>query len=145
MPGLSQLQLEDAWVTRLEFSSSEAADSLTHAQAGSYPRVSWELLRKPDKGTYLVQLKILDRQSTTRLSMVIEGTFSFPEEMAENMRFRMSNVNGPTILYGIARGIVGGLTGFAAGGRYLLPSVNMVELAQRQDKRRLRRQTQTAT
>jgi hypothetical protein len=61
------------------------------------------------------------------------------------MRFRMSNVNGPTILYGIARGIVGGLTGFAAGGRYLLPSVNMVELAQRQDKRRLRRQTQTAT
>ena len=143
MPGRSQLQLEDAWVTRLEFTSSAPTDLLETQANESYPRVSWELRRRPEDGAYLVQLKILDRRATTRLVLEMEGTFSFPEGMAENVQFRMSNVNGPTILYGIARGVIGSLTGFSAGGRYLLPSVNVVELAERQDRRRLKRQTQS--
>lgn len=62
------------------------------------------------------------------ISLVIVGYFSFAKGTAEDIMQRMINLNGTSILYGIARGLVGQATGASKHGQFVLPAVNFVAL-----------------
>lgn len=58
----------------------------------------------------------------------ITGYFSFIEGTGEPVIERMIALNGPAILYGIARGIVAQATGNCVHDKFILPTVNFVEV-----------------
>lgn len=135
----SLLQLEDCWITRLEFRTADGPEEPGETEDDERsPRLAWEVRKSPDEPSYLVALKISDKTARLHLLLDVSGTFSFNANVPLDTQSRMVDINGPTILYGIARGIVGGLTGFSPGRRYLMPSVNVIALAERRDKKRAR-------
>jgi preprotein translocase subunit SecB len=58
----------------------------------------------------------------------IVGDFTFAEGTADEVAQRMIYINGPSILFGIARGITGQATGASKHGQFVLPTVNFVEI-----------------
>lgn len=62
------------------------------------------------------------------LYLAIVGYFTFAEDTPEDVMQRMINLNGTSILYGIARGLVGQATGAGVHGQFVLPAVNFVAL-----------------
>lgn len=62
------------------------------------------------------------------LRLKIAGFLTFREGVSEEQMLRMVNVNGASILYGIARGFVGQATGACQNGQFVLPAVNFIEL-----------------
>jgi preprotein translocase subunit SecB len=62
------------------------------------------------------------------ISLMIVGDFSFANGTDEDLMQRMVRINGSSILYGIARGIVGQATGASKHGQFVLPTVNFVEI-----------------
>jgi len=76
-----------------------------------------------------------DKLPAVRLAM--EGYFAVSEEIPSDQREKVVLINGSTILYGIARGLLAGVSG-AFGNSVLLQTVDMVAivenmLAQRED------------
>lgn len=65
------------------------------------------------------------------LRIVIFGYFAFDEGTSEEVMLRMINFNGLSILYGIARGLMGQATGSSVHGQFLLPAVNFVGLLEK--------------
>lgn len=66
----------------------------------------------------------------------ITGFFSFTEGTDEQTIERMIPLNGPAILYGIARGVVAQATGSSIHDKFILPTVNFVEVTKRQAKKK---------
>lgn len=66
-----------------------------------------------------------DNLPWVQLSM--EAYFSFDESVPEDEREKILLVNGSSILYGIARGLLAGVSG-AFGNSILLPTVDMVSI-----------------
>ncbi len=62
------------------------------------------------------------------VDMTIIGYFTFAEGTAEDVSQKMIYINGPAILFGIARGITGQATGASKHGQFVLPTVNFVEI-----------------
>ena len=70
------------------------------------------------------------------IALTIIGYFLFTEGTTEETKARMMNLNGASILYGIARGFVGQATGASRHGQFVLPAVNFIELLrQRQESK----------
>lgn len=133
----SGLQLEDCWITRFEFQSLGAASNIEIAEAA--PKLSWETKQSAEDASYLIQMRILGGDASYRMLLNLSATFSFDESIDEEMRGRMVNLNGPAIIYGVARGIVASISGLSPTRRVILPSVNIVNIAEQRDKRRARR------
>ncbi len=74
------------------------------------------------------------------VDMTIIGYFTFTEGTTEDVSQKMIYINGPAILFGIARGIMGQATGASKHGQFVLPTVNFVEI----EKARLEREKATA-
>jgi preprotein translocase subunit SecB len=64
------------------------------------------------------------------IKMRIEGYFNFNPgaDIPQSEKERMVNLNGCSILLGLARGLVAQATGVSEFGKYLLPAVNFVEM-----------------
>jgi len=64
------------------------------------------------------------------INMRIEGYFNFNPgaDIPQSEKERMVNLNGSSILMGLARGLVAQATGVSEFGKYLLPAVNFVEM-----------------
>jgi len=60
----------------------------------------------------------------------IVGLFSFFEGVDEAEMQQLIRINGCTILYGILRGQIAGVTGSFVGGKFNLPTVMMHEVVQ---------------
>ncbi|NOY64146.1 MAG: hypothetical protein GXO97_01905, partial [Nitrospirae bacterium] len=61
----------------------------------------------------------------------LNGFFSFPEGTEEETIKKMIGLNGLVILYGTARGIVAQATANCLHGKFILPSVNFIELVKK--------------
>lgn len=70
-----------------------------------------------------------DTNPSHGISLTILGNFRFEEGTDEEQMQRMIRINGSSILYGIARGIVGQATGASRHGQFVLPTVNFVEIS----------------
>jgi preprotein translocase subunit SecB len=62
----------------------------------------------------------------------IAGYFSFQEGTDQDTMDKMIGFNGPAVLYGVARGIVSQMTANCRHGKFVLPTVNFVELLKKQ-------------
>lgn len=62
-----------------------------------------------------------------RLSMELAGIFEFVPETSKEERDRMIGLNGLSMLFSTARGVVAQLTAQSPIGKYVLPSVNIAE------------------
>lgn len=63
--------------------------------------------------------------------LAIRGFFSFNKREDPETTAKMISLNGLSMLYGVARGIVGQATASCPHGRFILPSVNFIELLKR--------------
>lgn len=62
------------------------------------------------------------------VDMKILGYFTFADGTNDEVSRKMIYINGPAILFGIARGIAGQATGASKHGQFVLPTVNFVEI-----------------
>ncbi len=62
------------------------------------------------------------------ITLKLTGYFGFVEGTPDKVLHRMIDVNGSSILFGIARGFVGQVTSAAKNGQFLLPPVNFIAL-----------------
>lgn len=63
-----------------------------------------------------------------QISLKITGFFGFAEGADEETVNRMIGPSGLAILYGVARGVVAQATGNCWHGKFILPSMNFVEM-----------------
>ena len=69
-------------------------------------------------------------------SISLTGLFKFLEETDEDTIAKMIHLNGLSILYGIARGIVSQATSTCTYGKYILPTINFIEVIKRQSTKK---------
>jgi|GEM_PF-1895409 len=69
-----------------------------------------------------------------RIRIRLIGRFEFSKDISKEIMNRMVKLNGSSILFGLARGIVAQVTGTGRSGGYLLPTVNFVEMFKEQSK-----------
>lgn len=68
------------------------------------------------------------------LALTISGYFRFEAGTDEPTMKRMLHVNGTSILYGIARGLVGQATGASVHGQFVLPTVNFIQILEARER-----------
>lgn len=59
-----------------------------------------------------------------KVILVIEGIFSYQADMEKEKLEQFFQLNAPSILYGLARGVVSQTTAIMTNGKFLLPTVN---------------------
>lgn len=95
---------------------------------------------KDDPLMFRVGLDLRTRSSARRntpytIGLRIFGFFSFAASLTEEDRQRMLGTNALPILYGVARGIVGQVTAQGPSGKFILPTVNFLEILRREAER----------
>ena len=82
------------------------------------------------------------RNNAYRMAVKVTGFFTFDEGTDEETMNRMIAPSGLAILYGAIRGMVATVTGTARHGKYILPSVNMMEVIKAKSRREVPTRTQ---
>lgn len=90
--------------------------------------------RKSGTNDYMIEMDIsLNQEEESfqnnpyRIAMRILGFFTFKDGEDPKKMSKMVHLNGTSMLYGIARGIIAQITANGPHGRFLLPAVNMKE------------------
>lgn len=66
------------------------------------------------------------------VAATVWGILRFADEVGSGERERRVFLNGPVMLHGLLRGVLAAATGSCAGGPFVLPTVNYVEVLRRQ-------------
>lgn len=97
--------------------------------------ISFDIKRKGNEPFFMLTLQIdLNKSKKAytcvpyRIALKMSGFFSFAEGTEEEAMNKMIGLNGLSILYGIARGTVAQFTATCSHGKFVLPSMNFVEL-----------------
>lgn len=86
---------------------------------------------------FMITLTVIIEPSATspaldpyHITAKVQGYFNFQPgaQISSEQMERMATLNGSSILFGLARGLVAQATGVGQFGKYLLPSVNFVEM-----------------
>jgi len=64
------------------------------------------------------------------LRIVVVSAFQITDEVEEKKRFWLTHMNAPAILYGLARAEIARLTAMNRFGRFILPSIDLIAMAQ---------------
>jgi hypothetical protein len=97
--------------------------------------------QESDAGRYLIWLSVLCRPPADAparfrsIGGMVWGTFAITEGPPLEEREMLLAYNGAAILHGVLRGLLISATGGCAGGPFLLPTANYVEMAARRKKR----------
>lgn len=90
--------------------------------------------RKADTADFLVRLRIevnkakqVFAKAPYYILLDISGFLGFAEGTDEETIRRMIGINGPVIIYGVARGIVAQATANGRHGKFVLPTVNFLK------------------
>lgn len=141
----ADLQLDDYWIDELTVKSmsAEAID------ADVLPRIDYEVFEAESEedgeevlDKHLVRLVVsatpgrAKRGIPCEFRIQLNGAFSSAPGIEEDERLNMLYYNAPAMLYGIARGLIGELSALGPGRtRYILPSVNFVDILRRKIRR----------
>ena len=97
--------------------------------------ISFDIKRKDMERHFMITMAIsLNHAKKTfskapyQILLSITGFFSFSEGTDEETIHKLIGLNGLSILYGAARGAVAQVTANCRYGKFILPSVNFVEL-----------------
>lgn len=130
------LSLRDYWVVQLSIRDVAVAGSGSPKKPARSPQaaptINWTVYRSEERDAYLVRLTArFARGAPSALKGLIEVAGLFTVENDVEHAAALLNMNAPSILFGIARGVVGSVSASTVGGKYVLPAVNFVELAAR--------------
>lgn len=109
--------------------------------------IDFDILRH-DKNPLLFKLSMFiefnknDNNSPYYILMKLNGFFSYADGTDDDYIKKTIALNAPSILYGVARGIVAQATGNCEYGKFILPAVNFVEILKRKsDVKKLKKTT----
>ena len=129
------LLLSNYFVEKLEY---EAIPGFNPANpAAEELSVDPDVFLVPDKPhDFMVRLKVNlagppKSNSGSRLHFSLIGFFRVREDVPEKLRQAMVFQNAPSILFGIARQITVEMTGNGPYGKFVLPTVNFLEVMRR--------------
>ena len=140
MSQLADIQLLSYWIDGLAIRDIQRVDDDNQPDAAVAPRVDWEMLRRKDNEMeHLLRMRIRfgsPKAAGVSGSLELSGVFAATGERPPDNWHVLMAYNAPAILYGIARGVLASLTSQTQEGLYLLPAVNLVEIARRRERRR---------
>lgn len=130
---IAQLQLQNFVVDQLTF---KAAVEDKETSSGSIA-VDFEIkAHAKDKNSYLMIMQVdlnkgraFKKNGGYQIQMQIMGWFKFTADLDEETKAKMLCTNASSILFGVARTIVAQLTGTLGKRKFILPAVNLLDLA----------------
>ncbi len=136
---ISSLQLNNYFVEELSVRGNPVFEPIGADRNAGQISCSVDMAKgvADDDGNYRIGITVTVRPAITRpaldpyeISLRVVGFFSFlpAPDMKSEDKDRMATLNGSSILYGLARGLVAQTTGVGEFGKYFLPGVNFVEL-----------------
>jgi preprotein translocase subunit SecB len=133
----SLLNINDYFVEELRVKTNVAHKEGTSAEEGAL-ETSVGIKRKGKEPHFMIQMKIeLNRDKADfdkaryYVYLDISGFFNFAEGTDEETIRKMIGLNGPAILYGVARGVVAQATANCQHGKFVLPAMNFVKALRR--------------
>lgn len=106
-------------------------------------KISYGIKRKDAGLDFMIDMNVqvgesrkLSKANPYYISIKLTGLFRFIKKTDENIIAKMINYNGLSILYGIARGIAAQATANCMYGKYVLPTINFIELIKRQSTKK---------
>jgi preprotein translocase subunit SecB len=135
------LQLDNYWVEHIEVKATTEAVERLSSHDAVLPRVSCDVFQSLEDAAYKVDLRLLvsprlaARGLPYELRLHLCGVFSFEPDTPQEKQEYIIHMSGPAMLYGIARGIIAQATALGPHGKYTLPSINFIELMEREAKK----------
>ena len=135
------MQLDEYWVENLEVKASAERVDTPSPHDAVLPRVNCEVFQAPEGAAYKVDVKLLVSPRMAARGLPYEfrlhlcGVFSFEPDTPQEKQEYIIHMSGPAMLYGIARGIIAQATALGPHGKYTLPSINFIELMEREAKK----------
>lgn len=138
---ISPLQLKDYSLIQLHV---EANPEFRPPQTGEYKGsfgVNFDFRRQEGSKVFRVDLNIVVNSqkevfinSPYRIQILLQAVLEFEGDYPEDQIPHLLGPNGLAMTYAIARGIVGQATGTSLHGKFILPTVNFVELLRKKLK-----------
>ncbi len=143
---LAHLQLKDYWIDELVFRDGGGPGPETSESSSlPVPRVEFGVSQGDEEdgeNFYLVHLRVSAGKAKALKGLPYEfrigvyGAFTVAPGLSEDERYRLVHLNGPAMLCGVARGAIATVTASGRNGKYILPSINVLAVLKRQERRR---------
>lgn len=146
---LAHLQLEDYWIDELVIRDVGGPPPSSSGQEGvPLPRIHFDVYtpeqdQKETERYHVVELKVFAGRAKAlkgipyEFRIKIYGVFTVSPHLDEESQYRLLHLNGPAMLYGIARSAIATATGLGRKDKYILPSINVLDIFKRQQRRQL--------
>lgn len=142
MNPISPLQLRDYYVESLHVEANKSFKANENKPHESTLLVDFDFLKRDDGPLFRIDLDVKInpteesfRDAPYRIHIRTQTYLDFDPSTPKSEIARMIGPNGLAMAYSIARGIVGQATGTSLHGKFLLPTVNFVELIKAKAKR----------
>jgi|Deesub1362A_J573_1020465.scaffolds.fasta_scaffold23972_2 preprotein translocase subunit SecB len=138
----AQLDIEEYFVEEVRVKANpDYSGEISHEGEIS---VSFNIKRKGTEPFFMIPM-IINVNKTKKafetapyqIVLRITGFFRFKEGTDEVTIKKMIGLNAPAMLYSIARGIVSQTTAQSLHGKFILPTVNFVELVTKRRKKKI--------
>ena len=135
----SPMQLEDYIILDLKFSSNCASDINCSGETDF--RFDFNIKEREKGKDYILNVRFTfgpskqeEEKNPYNISISLSGHFLFPGKTDKQKRDRLLLLNGTSILYGIARGLISQITANSVHGKWVIPTVNFIELIENRQK-----------
>ena len=134
---LAGLQLDRYLVDDLIFKCNKFATTKDDKPVDQVLGVDFDVRENTqDKNRFLLEMKVdlnegqaFKKFQSHQIHLHLLGWFCFTTNLDDATKARMLLTNASSILYGVARSIVANLTGSLGAERYILPGLNLMEIA----------------
>lgn len=104
--------------------------------------IDFNILKEDNDQSFLIVLFINVNKSAKsfefssyRISLKLLSVFTFSPDTAKEEIHKLLAPNGLAMSYSTSRGIIGELTANSVNGKYILPSVNFIELIKKKSRK----------
>ena len=128
------LELQDYWIEELVVQANPEYDG-KKISSQMLPEIDFHIAKAPQQKKFLIcmTIGILSKKDEPnsapyRIVVTLSGQYQFRKETDEQTIRKMLAPNGLAILYGIARATVAQATACGRHGKFLLPTVDLIEI-----------------
>jgi preprotein translocase subunit SecB len=131
---MPRLEIDNYYVEELLVKSNSSYEYDPESLPGGIePDINFDFYRKDEADPrFLVKFRVElgegDAQLPYHIRLLLFASFDASNDANQTLIDQLVATNAAPILYGIARGIVGQTTAQAVHGRFVLPTVNFIEL-----------------
>lgn len=135
----AQLNFLEFFVEELTVKANSDYDSKKPITGGLF--VDYDILKSEKKSLLfkipmVIEINKNNNNSPYQIFMRLNGFFCYPEGTEENYINKTIGLNAPSILYGVARGIIAQVTANYEYGKFIIPAVNLIEILKKKKKTR---------